>query len=231
MAPLSKRILTLFVLASLLPFLTGATIVIRGPRVPTAGGGSFTDTFSYAAESWLGDATDWVNVSATDYLKVKSGGHVVPTNSVNAYVRHTGTLNANHYAEVDADFTSHGGQTVGAIARAQSGSDSCYYAVIYNNTMYVGKRNAGSETLLHTSAALGIGAPSTLSIRIEVTGAGSSARITAKWKEGGGGWNTELSSSDPGGTYLDDGFGGVIGYGTSEDGTLYRMNEYRSGNL
>lgn len=40
MAPLSKRILTLFVLAALLPFLTGATIVIRGPRVPAAGGGS-----------------------------------------------------------------------------------------------------------------------------------------------------------------------------------------------
>jgi hypothetical protein len=37
---MSSRLLALFVLFSLLPFLTGATIVIRGPRVPAAGGGS-----------------------------------------------------------------------------------------------------------------------------------------------------------------------------------------------
>jgi hypothetical protein len=35
-----SRLLALLVLFSLLPFLTGATIVIRGPRAPAAGGGS-----------------------------------------------------------------------------------------------------------------------------------------------------------------------------------------------
>lgn len=57
MAPLSKRILPLFVLAALLPFLTGATIMIRGPRVPAAGGsGAWHDSFTIASSDgayWL----------------------------------------------------------------------------------------------------------------------------------------------------------------------------------
>jgi hypothetical protein len=90
MAPLSKRILTLLVLAALLPFLTGATIVIRGPRVPAAGGSpAWTDTIASGS-------TD------TNVLVPTSGEHwtdiTLPTGTASKlrmYIRsygYTGTL-------------------------------------------------------------------------------------------------------------------------------------------
>lgn len=58
-----KRILSLVVLVSLLPFLTGATIVIRGPRTAAA---SITYIYNLDYEA-TGTPSGWVTGSGIDY--------------------------------------------------------------------------------------------------------------------------------------------------------------------
>jgi hypothetical protein len=187
-----------------------------------------TDNFNaYSNGSLLSDAANWELVSALDHPKVQSG-KVVPSNGVDTCVRHTGTLAANQYAEVDIDITSHAGLSAGVTARCASGANSYYGVTMYNNVLYLFKLVAGTKTdLANTVLGLGTG---TLRLRLEVTGTGSATRLTVKYQLNSDAEQTPWSAYDPASTYLDGGFGGIHSWGADGD-TQYAINEFRAGDL
>lgn len=108
MEPLNKRILTFFVLVAMLPFLTGATIIIRGPRVATAAA-STLDDFSNL-EAWyktpITGATNGVAIpgwedSKNSYDLTSADDPIYATNVINGY----------DAVDFDAKFLTGGGYT------------------------------------------------------------------------------------------------------------------------
>jgi hypothetical protein len=176
----------------------------------------------------LDTTANWVNVSADQiWVTNPSGdGEVYPAIfASDRLIRHTATLNANHYST--ATLTAVGGGYIGVAVRCQNGADSGYYLLAGNsgdNTLYLVRRNAGtSSTIVSTSKTYSPG----VKLKLEVSGSGSSTRLTAS-EDTGSGWVAVWTSQDPGGTYIDNGFAGLAGNG-AESST--RMDDWSCGDL
>jgi hypothetical protein len=162
----------------------------------------------------LDAAANWTNVSPDEvwvYNPSGTDGRAYADQATGSgFIRNVTVLNANHYAEGTLYINSPSGAGIGPAVRLQSGEDSGYGAELYSDgTIYVIKLNAGTKEDIASSARTLVTGNR---IKLSATGTGSATRLTV-YEDTGSGFVpiTGLTDLDPGGTYLDGGFAGIVG--------------------
>jgi hypothetical protein len=191
-----------------------------------------SDPFNYTGGQELGAQADWTTIQNS--ILTIDGTRIRCNGSGAAY--YDATLpNANHRVEITIAATAAEYRAIGAVVRAQ-GVGGAFYTVTWGPSAQSApmggirlKRVAagGTETqLVHVNTDWGVGHK----IALEATGTGSATRLTV-YIDTGSGWTipSGMTSIDPGGTYLDGGYGGVYMLGSSslnvkaDDFALYNL--------
>lgn len=225
-----KRTLAIFALiAAQLALIASPTMPwLKNARGPSgAGGGGPTEVASDNFNSYSNGNNLTVGNWAAEQgaIVAFNGAAYVDYVSANAYYRNTSTFSANQYSTVTiANIT--GNEINGVTVRQQTGSVNCYYLFHYraDNETKLYRVNGGAATQINASS---VTISSGYKLWLEVTGSGSSTRLTAK-HDTGSGWVTIWSSVDPGGTYIDGGSAGIGGFG---NGAGMMFEDWSGGNL
>lgn len=191
----------------------------------------FADDFdAYADGSKLEDQTGWIAMgsSTVEIRKPASDGRIF--GGSDASIRRNDTYNSDQFATlVLAAVDGTNNRQLGISARNQSGAET-YYRALYQDgataTIFLDVVEAGVVTALtSTGQALSNGD----SLKIKVSGAGSSTRITVQFDTGSG-FTDAITNHDPGtGNYYDNGTPGVAMDGAAFNG--YLGNDFAAGNL
>lgn len=188
---------------------------INGQTV-AAGGFSLhaSDDFeSYSVGTTLASAANWTVTSGS--TEVISGKVIHPNtggNGSGAYYSGAATTTNTRVELTCVDFST--GTYIGITARYQT-SDGKSYAVVTDGDRFI----IDVATVGGLSDTSGHGFSGGLKIALEVTGSGSSTRLTVQIDTGSGWTNyndgtTTFSNYDPA-TYLGAGYAGVTGYNNS----------------
>lgn len=210
--------LAIVVLAALVG--AGNRVVNRGaPAGPTQ---IASDGFDYSNGTNLNTTGNWTAYSGS--IAAWSSRAEANVANVSSYYYHTATFNANQYAT--ATMANGEGDSRGITVRQQSGSESCYDLIYnhYDDQVQLRRINSGVTTNINTQA---VTFPSGYKLWLEVTGTGSSTRLTAK-HDIGSGWVTLWSNVDPGGTYIDGGKPGIFTYSQASGAGI---DDWSAGNL
>lgn len=178
---MKQRITAILVLAALLPFLTGANIVIRGPVVASAGGGlaAFSDDFNRADGTSIGaDYTELVGTAwaiYSNHLESQAGGFtwtgiVNSGNPVNT---------VNQYGKVSVADPS-GIAWMSFIFRYTNSSSAFYEVVFDTNLAEIRWRHwtavGGTATTIATTAHT-VSYPETFGVTVTGTGTGTVVKV------------------------------------------------------
>ena len=191
----------------------GLGVLGAPPGGSGGGGGSTAVEINFSGYPVnLDDHADWVvQAGAMTVTNGETTGNLGGTVSLARYVGRP--FSANQAVEVTFGSSTAGtGGAHGCAVRLQSGATSGYYLFVESGagvSVYFGIVNAGAHTYPFSSTATGTNGTK---LRLEVTGAGTATRLTAKMNDGGG-WVTisGMGNMDPG-VYFDAGAPGITGY-------------------
>lgn len=147
----NKQLLCWAVLIALVPFLTGATIVVRGPRIGSAAVTTATDTFNRANSNPISltmsdGVSTWqsgVSAAAVD-LQILTNQATTVAGGVSIKRVSSPTFASNQWAEIT--LASGATSAIGPAVRIQSDSDADCYIVYCNN---------GNEIIIYRIADTG----------------------------------------------------------------------------
>jgi hypothetical protein len=174
-------------------------------------------------------ATYWTQIDGDSIYKSDAGDWVVCGTSADsaAVWAGAGTFNADQYSETAV---ADAGSPVSFLRpgpAVRCTTNNYYMAGVdaINDRAYLWRVNSGTATSI-TDVAVTWNSGDKL--RLEVSGTGSATRLVVK-RSNGSAWSTVISSSDPGGTYLDTGKPGIYGgaWATAQPG----ISSWAGGNL
>lgn len=178
---------------------------------------SATDNFdSYSDGSSLNDAANWtVNQGAFTIVNPTESAGTTRSNAsaTICLARYNATsFQSDQACEVVIGGTASGGGEQGPAVRVQAGAATGYYAYGHTNDVYLVAIVAGTYT--YETYASESFTPGDI-VRIEASGAGSSARVSL-YVDHGSGFSAIVENHDFGaGYYIDNGDPGIAGYGIS----------------
>jgi hypothetical protein len=199
-----------------------STVSGGGTEVASDNFDAYTNGADLAAEA------NWAAVTGT-VIAVGSGAKTALGNS-GSYAKcysvwdGSGSFNADQYAECTVEMAGNGHCGVGV--RMTSAAHTSYSALYseFDQKIYLMRHVAGTETVVSQPTQ---NLNSGHKMRLEVSGTGSSTRLTLK-VDTGSGWTTIVNAADPGSTYIDSGKPGIALQHNDQAGGLA---DWAGGNL